>query len=36
VVWHDPESGTTCVILTSKPADVSRGKLLVPVSELVG
>lgn len=36
VVWHDPESGITCVILTSKPAEVSRAKLLVPVSEIVG
>lgn len=36
VAWHDPKSGTTCVILTSKPAEVSRAKLLVPVSEMVG
>jgi CubicO group peptidase (beta-lactamase class C family) len=36
VVWHDPESGTTCVILTSKPAEFSRAKLLVPVSEMAG
>lgn len=36
VVWHDPESNTTCVLLTTRPAEQSRASLLVPVSELVG
>jgi CubicO group peptidase (beta-lactamase class C family) len=36
VFWHDPQSHTTCVLLTSLPAATSRKALLVPVSELVG
>jgi CubicO group peptidase (beta-lactamase class C family) len=36
VVWHDPESHVTCVLLTTKPAVQSRAKLLVPVSSIVG
>jgi CubicO group peptidase (beta-lactamase class C family) len=36
VVWHDPESRTTCVILTTRPATESRASLLLPVSEMVG
>lgn len=36
VFWHDPESGTTCVLLTTKPATESRASVLDPVSEIVG
>jgi CubicO group peptidase (beta-lactamase class C family) len=36
VAWHDPASGTTCVLLTTKPAASSRATLLVPVSEIIG
>jgi CubicO group peptidase (beta-lactamase class C family) len=36
VVWHDPESKITCVLLTTRPAGESRRSLLVPVSEIVG
>jgi CubicO group peptidase (beta-lactamase class C family) len=35
VVWHDPESSITCVLLTTKPAAASRASLLVRVSEIV-
>jgi len=35
VVWHDPGSKVTCVLLTTKPADDSRKSLLVPVSDIV-
>ncbi len=35
VAWADPESGTVCVLLTTKPADQSRAGLLGPVSDLV-
>lgn len=36
VVWHDPQSKITCVLLTTRPAEESRRSLLVPVSEIVG
>jgi CubicO group peptidase (beta-lactamase class C family) len=36
VVWHDPESHVTCVLLTTRPAVDSRASLLIPVSEIVG
>ena len=35
VAWADAETGTRCVLLTTWPADQSRDKLLVPVSEAV-
>jgi len=35
VAWGDPETGTRCVLLTTWPAEQSREKLLVPVSEAV-
>jgi CubicO group peptidase (beta-lactamase class C family) len=35
VVWHDPESHLTCVLLTTRPADDSRAHLLGPVSDWV-
>ena len=35
VFWHDPASGTTCVLLTTRPAAESKASLLVPVSEIV-
>ncbi len=33
--WLDPKSGTTFVLLTTKPADVSNKTLLHPVADLV-
>lgn len=33
--WHDPKSGTSFVILTTKPADQSNKTLLHPVSDAV-
>ncbi len=36
VYWHDPATRTTCVLLTTLPAETSRKSLLVPVSEDVG
>ena len=36
VVWHDPETDVTCVLLTTRPAVDSRAKVLIPVSEIVG
>jgi CubicO group peptidase (beta-lactamase class C family) len=36
VVWHDPQSRITCVILTTRPATESRDSLILPVSEIVG
>jgi beta-lactamase class C len=36
VVWHDPASATTFVLLTTKPAAASRAGLLLPVSEIIG
>jgi CubicO group peptidase (beta-lactamase class C family) len=36
VVWHDPESGVTCVVLTTRPATDSRASVLGPVSDIVG
>ncbi len=35
VVWHDPQSAVTCVILTSRPATDSKATLLGPVSDIV-
>jgi CubicO group peptidase (beta-lactamase class C family) len=35
VAWADAETGTRCVLLTTWPADQSRDKLLMPVSEAV-
>lgn len=35
VVWHDPHSSVTCVLLTTKPAVDSRASLLGPVSDIV-
>ena len=35
IVWHDPESRLTCVLLTTKPATSSRSHVLGPVSDLV-
>jgi CubicO group peptidase (beta-lactamase class C family) len=36
VVWHDPATATTCVVLTTRPAADSRSALLLPVSEIIG
>ena len=36
VVWHDPESHVTCVLLTSRPAADSRASVIIPVCEIVG
>ena len=36
VVWHDPATATTCVVLTTRPATDSRSSLLLPVSEIIG
>ena len=36
VVWHDPESHVTCVILTTRPAVDSRASVIIPASEIVG
>lgn len=35
VAWLDPSTGTSMVLLTTKPADRSRASLLGPVSDLV-
>jgi beta-lactamase class C len=35
LAWSDPETGTTFVLLTSKPADQSNRTLIHPVSDLV-
>lgn len=35
LAWADPESDTTCVILTSLPSSVSGPLILHPVSDLV-
>jgi CubicO group peptidase (beta-lactamase class C family) len=35
VFWHDPASSTTCVLLTTRPAESSKASLLVPVSEII-
>jgi CubicO group peptidase (beta-lactamase class C family) len=35
LAWADPESDTTCVILTSLPASVSGNLILKPVSDVV-
>jgi CubicO group peptidase (beta-lactamase class C family) len=36
VIWHDPATATTCVVLTTRPATDSRPSLLLPVSEIIG
>jgi CubicO group peptidase (beta-lactamase class C family) len=36
MIWHDPATATTCVILTTRPATGSMASLLRPVSEIVG
>jgi CubicO group peptidase (beta-lactamase class C family) len=36
MIWHDPATGTTFVLLTTKPAAASRATLLVPASEVIG
>lgn len=36
VIWHDPATATTCVVLTTRPATGSRSSLLLPVSEVIG
>jgi CubicO group peptidase (beta-lactamase class C family) len=36
MIWHDPATATTFVLLTTKPAAASRSSLLLPVSEIVG
>lgn len=36
MVWHDPATAITFALLTTKPAAVSRSRLLVPVSEVIG
>jgi CubicO group peptidase (beta-lactamase class C family) len=35
VVWHDPESRTTCVLLTTRPLAESRAILVNPVCDIV-
>jgi CubicO group peptidase (beta-lactamase class C family) len=35
LAWHDPAANLTFVFLTSKPADLSREKLIRPVSDAV-
>jgi CubicO group peptidase (beta-lactamase class C family) len=36
VVWHDPASHVTCVLLTTKPASDSRASVIIPVCEIAG
>jgi CubicO group peptidase (beta-lactamase class C family) len=36
VIWHDPRTATTCVVLTTRPATDSKPGLLLPVSEIIG
>ena len=36
LIWHDPATATTCVVLTTRPATGSRSSLLIPVSEIIG
>jgi CubicO group peptidase (beta-lactamase class C family) len=36
VIWHDPATATTCVVLTTRPATDSKSGLLLPISELIG
>jgi len=36
LIWHDPATATTCVVLTTRPATGSRASLLLPVSEIIG
>jgi CubicO group peptidase (beta-lactamase class C family) len=35
LAWHDPAANVTLVLLTSKPADLSRDKVIRPVSDTV-
>jgi CubicO group peptidase (beta-lactamase class C family) len=35
IAWADPETGLSCVVLTTLPARVSNKLLLKPVSDLV-
>lgn len=35
-IWHDPATATTCVLLTTQPATLSRATVLKPVSEIIG
>jgi CubicO group peptidase (beta-lactamase class C family) len=36
VMWHDPESHVTCVLLTTRALAESRANLVDPVCEIVG
>jgi len=36
MIWHDPATATTAVLLTTRPAADSRSSLLLPVSEIIG
>jgi CubicO group peptidase (beta-lactamase class C family) len=36
MAWHDPETDTTFVLLTTRPAAESKARLLLPASEIVG
>jgi CubicO group peptidase (beta-lactamase class C family) len=36
LIWHDPATATSCVVLTTRPATDSRSSLLLPVSEIIG
>ena len=36
LIWHDPATATTCVVLTTRPAVGSMASLLRPVSEIIG
>lgn len=36
MAWHDPETATTFVLLTTRPATDSMATLLLPVSETIG
>jgi CubicO group peptidase (beta-lactamase class C family) len=36
VMWHDPESRVTCVLLTTRALAESRASLVDPVCEIVG
>lgn len=36
LIWHDPATATSCVVLTTRPAAGSTSSLLLPVSEIIG
>jgi CubicO group peptidase (beta-lactamase class C family) len=36
MIWHDPGTTTTFVLLTTRPATESRDRLLLPASEIIG